>query len=116
MKQDHLEHIYRIDKFIVPEEARAEFLDKVKATHALLQAQPGFVQDLVLEQSAGPGKFNFVTMVEWESEAVVAQARTAVAALHQQMNFNPQALFAQTGITADVATYRKVSGELNLAD
>lgn len=108
MNQDHPGHVYRVDKFIVPEPARTEFMAKVKTTHALLKTLPGFIQDMVLEQSAGPGKFNFVTMVEWENEAVVAEARTAVTALHQQMNFNPQELFARMGITADMATYQKV--------
>jgi hypothetical protein len=58
------EKIYRVDKFVVPSSPREEFLGKVRPTHALLQAQPGFLQDFVLEQSCGPGEFNFVTIVE----------------------------------------------------
>lgn len=108
MSQDNSSHIYRVDKFIVPEQARTEFMEKVKPTHALLKTLPGFIQDFVLEQSAGPGKFNFVTLVEWENETVMSQARTAVSALHAHMNFNPQELFARLGITADVANYRQL--------
>ena len=108
MNQDHPGHVYRVDKFIVPELARTEFLAKVKTTHDLLKTLPGFIQDMVLEQSDGPGKFNFVTMVEWADEAMMTQARTAVTALHQQMNFKPKELFARMGITADMATYQKV--------
>lgn len=111
MNQSNSHHVYRVDKFIVPEQAHAEFLEKVKPTHALLKTLPGFVQDFVLEQSAGPGKFNFVTLVEWENEAVMAEARTAVAALHQQLNFNPQELFSRLGIQADLASYQKLPGE-----
>ena len=109
MNQDKSQRVYRVDKFMVPEEARIEFMEKIKPTHDLLKAQPGFIQDFVLEQSAGPGKFNFVTLVEWEDEAVMAQARTAVAALHQQMNFNPQEMFAQLGIEADLANYHRIT-------
>jgi len=53
------EKIYRVDKFVVPSTAREEFLHKVRRTHAVLKAQPGFLQDFVLEQSSGPGEFNW---------------------------------------------------------
>jgi len=102
------EKVYRVDKFVVPSSAREEFLDKVRHTHALLKAQPGFLQDFVLEQSSGPGKFNFVTMVEWASQEAVENARTAVAALHRGMNFDANELFARSGITADIANYLRV--------
>ena len=108
MDQTKSNHVYRVDKFIVPIEARDEFIAKIQPTHTLLQTQPGFIQDFVLEQSAGPGKFNFVTLVEWENEAAMAQARTAVSTLHQQMNFNPQQLFARLHIEADMANYQQL--------
>jgi heme-degrading monooxygenase HmoA len=101
-------HIYRVDKFVVPESARDEFVGKVGQTHALLRAQPGFVRDYVLEQSSGPGEFNFVTFVEWESADVVDTVRAAVSAFHESTNFDPQEMFARLDIKADVAIYRRV--------
>ncbi len=65
------ETVYRVDKFVVPGPAREEFLERARRTHALLKAQPGFLQDLILEQSSGPGEFNFVTIVEWASHEAV---------------------------------------------
>jgi heme-degrading monooxygenase HmoA len=79
--------IFGVDKFVVPENAREEFLGKVRATHAVLKTQPGFVRDAILEQSSGPGEFNFVTIVEWENSGAIDGARRAVAALHQKINF-----------------------------
>jgi hypothetical protein len=79
--------IFRVDKFVVPVNAREEFLGKVRATHAVLRTQPGFVRDAILEQSSGPGEFNFVTIVEWENSGAIDGARRAVAALHQKINF-----------------------------
>ena len=102
------DRIYRVDKFVVPSGAREEFLHKARRTHALLKAQPGFLQDFVLEQSSGPGEFNFVTIVEWASEEAVENARAAVQALHREMNFNAQDLFARTGIKADLANYKRL--------
>lgn len=100
------EHIYRVDKFAVPKDACAEFLDNVKRIHAFLRTQPGLVRDSVLEQSSGNGEFNIVTIAEWESQAAVDNARAAVAAMHAQHNFNPQELFARLGIRADLANFR----------
>lgn len=102
---NHSKRIYRIDKYVVPPQAVAEFVGKTRKTHDLLRALPGFVQDLVLEQSAGPGEFNFVTIVEWESLESIEKARTAVTAMHKKMRFNPRRMFARLGIKADLANY-----------
>jgi heme-degrading monooxygenase HmoA len=100
--------VFRVDKFVVPAHAREEFLDKVHATHAVLRTQPGFVRDAILEQSSGPSEFNFVTIVEWENSNAIDGARRAVAALHQRMNFDAQAMISRFGIRADIANYKRV--------
>jgi len=100
------EHLFRVDKFMVPNDARAEFLERVETTHALLKTQPGFVRQLLLEQSSGPGEFNFVTLVEWENQAAIEEARKAVTAMHKRIGFNPQEMLARLGIRADLANYR----------
>jgi hypothetical protein len=109
---EHLSHkserIYRVDRFVVPDQAREEFMSKVQSTHKLLRTLPGFLQDFVLEQSAGPAEFNFVTVVEWASQESVEKAKVVVRAMHQEMNFNPQEMFARLGIKADIGSYRQV--------
>jgi heme-degrading monooxygenase HmoA len=100
--------VFRVDKFVVPAPAREEFLDKVHATHAVLRTQPGFVRDAILEQSSGPGEFNFVTIVEWQDSDAIEGARRAVAALHQKINFDAQAMISRLGIRADIANYKRV--------
>jgi heme-degrading monooxygenase HmoA len=108
MENPMSERVYRVDKFIVPGDAREEFLEKARRTHALLKAQPGFLQDLILEQSSGPGEFNFVTIVEWASQEAVENARAAVVKVHRQMNFAPQEVFARLDIKADIANYKRL--------
>ncbi|EKF17260.1 antibiotic biosynthesis monooxygenase family protein [Nitratireductor pacificus] len=97
---------YRVDKFVVPAAARDEFLGRVVATHATLRTQPGFLRDVILEQVSGPGSFNFVTMVEWESEADVVQASEAVLAMHAQTGFDRHEMITRLGIRPDIANYR----------
>ncbi|PDT05771.1 antibiotic biosynthesis monooxygenase [Rhizobium chutanense] len=100
---------FRVDKFIVPVAAREEFLVNVMMTHKVLEAQEGFIDHTVLEQIAGPGEYNFVTIAQWESADVVERVRAAVAAAHKAANFDPQELFARLGIRADIASYKPVA-------
>jgi heme-degrading monooxygenase HmoA len=92
--------IYRVDKFKVPASARAELLDQVEKTHHFLRVLPGFMQDAVLEQTEGPGQFNFVTIAIWESREAIEAARAAVTARHRDAGFNPQEMFSRLGIEA----------------
>jgi hypothetical protein len=66
------------------------------------------VREAILEQTSGPGEFNFVTIVEWRNSDAIEGARWAVAALHQKMNFDAQAMISRLGIRADIANYRRV--------
>jgi heme-degrading monooxygenase HmoA len=100
---------YRVDKFAVPAAARDEFLMNVLRTHAVLQAQEGFISHTVLEQVSGPGEFNFVTIAQWESADVMEQVRGVVAAAHRAADFDPQEMFARLGIRADIANYKPIA-------
>lgn len=97
--------LFRIDKFHVPPRAMPAFMDRVRRTHALLGAQPGCRQNLVLTQTGGPGEFNVVTMVEWDSAEAHAQAREAVQARYAQEGFDAAAFMRSLGIRPDVAVY-----------
>ncbi|MDX8513646.1 antibiotic biosynthesis monooxygenase [Mesorhizobium captivum] len=100
--------VFRVDKFVVPAAARDEILGKVRMTHELLRHQEGFVQDFVLEQFSGPGEFNIVTMVEWESQAAVDKVVPIVKAAHERIAFNPQETIDRLGVKADIANYQRV--------
>ncbi|RFA26607.1 antibiotic biosynthesis monooxygenase [Alkalilimnicola ehrlichii] len=102
--------IYRVDKFSVPQAAREEFLARVRDTHQVLRRQPGFVRDTLLEQVAGPGRFNIVTIAEWDSQEAIDAARTAVMEAHAESGFNPQEAMARLGVEADIANYRAIEG------
>ena len=104
------DHVWRVDKFVVPAAARDEFLARVDATHAILRRQPGFIGDNLLEQSSGPGEFNIVTIAHWQSQAHIEAAREAVVAEHRRIGFEPQGMLQRLGIRADLANYRELEG------
>lgn len=97
--------IYRVDKFKVPAGARDEFLATVGRVHAILRAQSGLVDEIVLEQVSGPGEFNVVTIAVWESAERLAAARASIADTYREIGFDPAALMARLGITDDIGNY-----------
>jgi hypothetical protein len=103
-----LRHIYRIDKFKVPSSARTEFVDRVQEIHKFLRTLPGFVKDNVLEQTSGPGEFNFVTIVIWDGMESIGAAGKAVMAKYKEISFSPQEMFARLGIETDLANYQEI--------
>lgn len=100
--------VFRVDRFAGPLSSREEFLSRVQQTHVLLQRQPGFVRDLVLESQHDDATFKVITLVEWESAALISQAREVVAAFHRSSGFQPAQLFARLGITAELGIYASV--------
>ena len=102
------EHVYRIDRFIVPEKAREEFLPAVRRSNEILRALPGFVQDLVFEQRSGSGDFTYITIVEWADSASVENAKIAITARYRELNFSPQELMTRLGIKGDQGYYHQL--------
>src|SRR5262245_12580797 len=100
---------FRMDKFKVPAAARGEFLERVRATHQILKAQPGFVSHAVFEQTGGPGTFNFVTLAEWESMEAIEAAKKSVAAKFAEIGFDPNETRTRLGIEADIAVHTQVA-------
>jgi len=103
-----MKHVYRIDKFRVPESAQSEFLARFREMREFLRQLPGFVEEQILKQVGGPGVFNFVTIAVWENAEAIAAAREAAMAHQKAKGFNPQELFARLNIQADLAHYEEI--------
>lgn len=102
------QRIYRLDRFVVPNTAREEFLARVKATHQILNEQPGFIQDFLLEQPVDENTFALATLVEWENASFIENARAVVKEMHQKTGFNAQETIARLGIKAELGTYQRI--------
>ncbi len=100
--------VHRIDKFVVPDSARIEFIENVRSTHEFLRTLPGFIQDSVLEKTGGPGEFNFVTIAVWHSAGAIEAAKDALMSRHEEIGFSPHEMFVRLGIKADLVNYRQI--------
>jgi heme-degrading monooxygenase HmoA len=112
-KDSIAQSIFRVDRFTVPASALEEFMARASQTHELLETMTGCLQSRILEQVSGPGEFNIVTIVEWDSAESFENA-SAVMAMHREKEFNPQEMFARLGIKADLANYRQVNPEMRI--
>lgn len=101
-------HIYKVDKYNVPYEARDEFEARTAGIRQVLQHQNGFIQDFYLEQVAGPGSFNIVTIAEWESAKDIEKAKSAVSTYLKELNLNPGKMMKRLNIQADVGIYEEL--------
>jgi heme-degrading monooxygenase HmoA len=100
--------IYRLDKFLLPSRARGAFLSRVKQTHSLLQTQPGFIRDTLLEKPATDEEFIVVTLVEWQDRESLEKARDLVESEHRREGFNRQEFMAELGVEAEIGTFTDV--------
>ncbi len=98
--------VHRIDRFVVPDAALAEFLADVARTHDLLRGLPGYRRDLLLEGERTGGTTRILTTVEWADEEAVAGAIEAVRQAHTAAGFSPVRTTERLGIAADLGTYR----------
>src|SRR5690348_10083359 len=68
-----------IDKFIVPEESKASFLEAARKSSTFVRTLPGFVEGFVYEKVDGDGRHNVITTAVWASEEAFANAKQAAA-------------------------------------
>ena len=82
--------IILIDEFIVPEESKAEFMERTRKIQSFIKTLPGFVEGFLYEKKDGESRHNFLTTAVWENEEAFENAKRAVATEHQKQGFNPQ--------------------------
>jgi heme-degrading monooxygenase HmoA len=102
--------VFRIDRFVVPAAAEAEFLAAVTETNSVFEAMEECLQLRVVKQQEGSsGSCNYITVAQWASSDAIPKARAAVAVKHKAMNLNPQELFARLNIKAELGYYVPVA-------
>ena len=96
-----------IDKFIVPEESRAEFLKAVQKSAGFVRTLPGYVEGFIYEKTDGDGPHNVVTMAVWEDEESFASARKSAKEEFQKHQFDPQEIMKALKVTIERAIYHR---------
>ena len=97
-KSQSSERIF-IDRFVVPQNSKAEFIERMNINRSLIKNLPGFVEDAVYERNDELGNLICVTVAVWESEEAIKKAREAVQAAYKKEGFNLQAMLERLNIT-----------------
>jgi predicted ester cyclase/heme-degrading monooxygenase HmoA len=106
-KKAHKDHIRFIDKFLVPEKAKEEFMERVNINRNFIKTLPGFIEDAAYERTDEHGHLIFVTVAVWENEEALKKAKEAVQAEYEKQSFDPAAMFERLHISMDRGTYQE---------
>jgi len=101
--------IVLIDKFIVPEESKARFLEQVHKSATFLRTLPGFVEGFVFEKTGGESRHNVVTTAVWQDEEAFQNAKKSAAEGFQKIGFNPPKILKNLNVEIERAVYRRSS-------
>ena len=96
-----------IDRFVVPEGSKAEFLQEVRKSAAFLRTLPGFVEGFVYEKTDGASRNNIVTTAVWKDEQAFQGAKKRAAEGFEKIGFNPQEIMKRLHVEIDRAVYRR---------
>lgn len=96
-----------IDKFIVPEESRAEFVERARKVQVFIRTLPGFVEGFLYENTDGQSRYNYVTTAVWENETAFENAKRVVAAEFQRLGLNPQETRKRLKIESERGVYNR---------
>ncbi len=94
----------------MPTAAASAFLAQLQRVQRVLDTLSGCKQNLILTQTAGPGEFNVVTVVEWATQAAMAEAKSFMQAHYAREGFDAATFMASLGVRADLATYTVAAG------
>ncbi len=100
------DYVHLIDTFVVPGEARREFVERANAIRRFIRTLPGFVEDRVYERTDERGNTIYMMMTVWESEDALDKAKAAAREEHQRQGFDPAEMFERLNITMEREVYR----------
>lgn len=108
MSEIHSGRVVRVNRFSLPEEARPEFMELLERTHRVMREQPGFIDDMILEQQAGADILSLITIIQFEGEHVLQPIIAAVARSDREAGIDRQALSRELGVETNVGFYAPI--------
>jgi heme-degrading monooxygenase HmoA len=96
-----------IDKFIVPEESKGEFLEAVRSSATFLRTLPGFVEGFVYEKTDDESRHNIVTTAVWKDEEAFQNAKKSAAEEFKRIGFNPPEIMKKLKVEIERGVYRR---------
>jgi hypothetical protein len=105
-KSESMKQIF-IDKFIVPEKSKQEFLKRVSINRNIIKQLNGFVKDDAYERTDDKGNLIYMTIAVWENETVLKEAKEIVQASYKKEGFDIAEMFTRLNITMERNIYNE---------
>ena len=106
-KSENMKQIF-IDKFIVPQKSKQEFLNRVNINRNIIKILNGFVKDDAYERTDEKGNLIFMTIAVWENETVLKKAKEIVQAEYKKEGFDIAEMFTRLNIAMERNTYNEI--------
>lgn len=106
-KSEAMKQIF-IDKFIVPEKSKEEFLKRVSINRNFIKHLNGFIKDDAYERTDENGNLIYMTIAVWKNETVLKKAKEAVQAEYKKEDFNIVEMFDRLNIVMERNIYNEV--------
>ncbi len=100
-----------IDKFIIPGVAKREFYERMRINRQFIKTLPGFLGDVVYENSDHEGNLHCITVALWENLDAINKAKECVQAEYRKQDFDPVKMMNRLNIKMDRGIYREVTDE-----
>ncbi|MBS7254954.1 hypothetical protein [Flavobacterium branchiicola] len=105
-KSENMKQIF-IDKFIVPEKSKQEFLKRVSINRNIIKQINGFIKDDAYERTDEKGNLIYMTIAIWENEIVLKKAKEIVQAEYKKEGFDIAEMFTRLNITIERNIYNE---------
>jgi heme-degrading monooxygenase HmoA len=103
-----MEQIF-IDRFIVPQNAKLEFMERMAINRNYIKTLPGFIRDEAFESLDEAGNFLCITIAVWASGDAIKNAKALVQAEYQRQGFNLPAMLQRLEIRMERGLYHRLS-------
>jgi len=97
-----------IDRFIIPAEAKPEFMERMQINRNFIKQLPGFLGDDVYLSIDEIGNLICITIANWESEASLQHAKVQVQAEYSKQDFNMPMILQRLGIRMERGQFQKL--------
>jgi hypothetical protein len=97
-----------IDKFLVPQNAKQEFVERMAINRNFIKTLHGFIGDDAYERTDEVGNLICITIAVWDNEDVLAKAKDAVQEEYKKQGFNMPEMLKRLHIIQERGIYKKM--------
>jgi steroid delta-isomerase-like uncharacterized protein len=105
---NHSGRVSLIDRFFVPKNSIAEFIERMNNAESLVESQPGLMSSHRYDQHDDKGNLIVVTVATWADKESLEQARSAVHSEFKRIGFNPAEFYQRLNIRLERGAYNVV--------